>query len=99
MNIAVRRRAIDETSRSVSPAPSSLQSPLPTPPSTRPPTITINEAFELQRLQAEFTKAADEADVLSFLNVKVLAVLRSMREEQTARKQAEAKCGALEETR
>jgi len=73
-----------------------LQSPLPTPPSTRPPTITINEAFELQRLQAEFTKAADEADVLSFLNVKVLAVLRSMREEQTARKQAEAKCGALE---
>jgi hypothetical protein len=96
MNIAVRRRAIDETSRSVSPAPSSLQSPLPTPPSTRPPTITINEAFELQRLQAEFTKAADNADVLSFLNVKVLAVLRSMREEQAARKQAEAKCGALE---
>jgi len=46
-------------------------------------------------LQAEFTKAADEADVLSFLNVKVLAVLRSMREEQAARKQAEAKCGAL----
>jgi len=96
MNIAVRRRTIDETSRSVSPAPSSLQSPLPTPPSARPPTITINEAFELQRLQAEFTKAADNADVLSFLNVKVLAVLRSMREEQTARKQAEAKCGALE---
>ena len=96
MDLATRWRAIDENSRSVSPAPSSLQPPQPTPSSTRPPTITINEAFELQRLQAEFTKAADEADVLSFFNVKVLGVLRSMREEQTARKKAEAKCGALE---